>query len=105
MRPRRSCAYTDMKRIILRKNRALGSRVIDRKAYVISLEDEPCRPQPLYVLNETATRIWQLIDGRRSLEEITARLSKEFDAGSTRVIRDTRAFIRELMRRGLLTAR
>ena len=51
-----------------------ASRVYGTDAVVISPEEGMVR-----LLNVTATRIWQLADGSRSVEEIAAALTDEFD--------------------------
>lgn len=51
-----------------------ASRVYGTDAVVISPEEGMVR-----LLNVTATRIWQLADGSRSVEEIATALTDEFD--------------------------
>jgi hypothetical protein len=50
-------------------------------------------------LNETAARIWELIDGRRSVTEIATALEGEGD-----VVADVLAFLHQLEQRGLIEA-
>lgn len=52
----------------------VASRVYGSDAVVISPDEGMVR-----MLNPTATRIWQLVDGSRSVDEIAALLTAEFD--------------------------
>jgi hypothetical protein len=61
-----------------------------------SLEDE------LYTLNETGRAIWERLDGKKSLGDVTAELSKEFDTPPEEIERDVLGFTAELLRRKML---
>jgi Coenzyme PQQ synthesis protein D (PqqD) len=56
----------------------------------------------LYALNETARAIWQKLDGRRTLREVTAGLAQEFDTPQTELEADVLGFAAEMARRGIL---
>jgi pyrroloquinoline quinone biosynthesis protein D len=60
-------------------------------------EDEEGRP------SEVAERIVALVDGRRSVREIAAALSLEFDVGEADCARDTVRFVQRLVDQQLLT--
>lgn len=49
-------------------------------------------------LNPTAARVWQLLDGQRSVREICATLAAEFDAGADAVEADVVGFLNYLCR-------
>lgn len=53
-------------------------------------------------LDETATRIWQLLQEHPSLNHVLAVLSQEFDVGPERLRQDVLAHIRELASVGLI---
>ena len=50
----------------------------------------------LYPLNTVGARIWALCDGARSVDEIVAALSAEFDAPEPTIRADATAFIERL---------
>jgi hypothetical protein len=50
----------------------------------------------IYTLNETAARIWELIDGERSLDEIKRTMIKEFDVTPTEAGRDVVEYLQQL---------
>jgi hypothetical protein len=55
-------------------------------------------------LDETGTRIWQLIDQHRHLAEVLAALCEEFDVSRDTMERDLLTLVSELSEKGLLVA-
>lgn len=55
-----------------------------------------------YALNPVASRIWELVDGERSLAQIAQALSEEFEAPYEQVLEDTLALAGWLDERGLV---
>ena len=53
-------------------------------------------------LNEVATRIWRLCDGRRTVREIAASIVEEFEVDPATAQRDAADFVREMLQGGLL---
>ena len=56
----------------------------------------------LYALNSTGSFIWQQATGRRTVEEITAALCREFETEPEAAAADTTDFLQSLSERGLL---
>jgi hypothetical protein len=50
----------------------------------------------VYTLNETGAFIWELIDGRRNLEEIINRLTEEYDVAYESASEDVFSFIKNM---------
>ncbi|GAB4405425.1 MAG: hypothetical protein OHK0052_27410 [Anaerolineales bacterium] len=48
------------------------------------------------VLNAVGARIWQLLDGKRSLREVAAIVSNEYDVSAAQAEQDTEEFLRRL---------
>lgn len=71
-------------------------RVIDGEAVLVDPAIGKVR-----VLNELGGRIWELIDGQRSLAEIVTLICQEYDAQPDQVTSDVLAFLEELTRKGL----
>ena len=63
---------------IPKKNKNLAWRIIDAEAVVLSLENQPEEGEAVNIFNQTATRIWELCDGKKSVKEIIAQLKKEY---------------------------
>lgn len=53
-------------------------------------------------LNEVASRIWELCDGRRTVREIAQRVVEEFEIDLATAERDAEEFVREMLEGGLL---
>ncbi|MFZ5867138.1 MAG: PqqD family protein [Thermodesulfobacteriota bacterium] len=54
----------------------------------------------LYTLNETGRAVWKLLDGKRTLKEVTEELLGEFEGEE--IIQDVLGFVAELLRRRIL---
>ena len=85
--------------MILAKSPATASRVIEGEAVILSIDTKVLRG-----LNPVGSRVWELIDGRRSVEEIVAVIVREFAVAPGPAGSDVDAFVRELLARGLVTA-
>jgi coenzyme PQQ biosynthesis protein PqqD len=75
-----------------------ASQMIEGEAVVLDIPGKMLRG-----LNPVASRIWQLIDGTRSLSEISATIAREFSVGSEEVARDVKEFLDELADKQLIT--
>ena len=60
------------------------------------MEDE------LFTINETGKVIWRQLDGQKTLKEIAAELSREFEDPAGEIVEDVTGFVEELLRRGML---
>jgi len=63
---------------IPKKNKHLAWRIVDQEAVIINLKKQPNDKEEIIILNPTATRIWQLCNGRNSIKEIVQRLKAEY---------------------------
>ncbi len=54
------------------------------------------------VLNEVAARIWQLVDGTRSVAQIAMAIAEEFQVGEQQAGQDVWEFLNALAARGLI---
>ena len=55
-----------------------------------------------HVLNKTAAYIWELCDGNRGIDEITASLCERYDVSPEEARADTRETIENLTKAGIL---
>ena len=55
-----------------------------------------------YVLNEVGGRVWELCDGTRSVEEVIAMLSQEYDAPTETLTADVLELLTDLVNENLL---
>ena len=70
--------------------------IVPLAAGIGDLEDE------LFTLNETGRAIWQQLDGKHSLAEISAGLKDEFEAPPGRIEQDVLGLVDELIKRRML---
>ena len=70
--------------------------IVPLVAGIGDLEDE------LFTLNETGKAIWELLDGRRSLQEVTRELSERYTAEPEKIQTDVLGLVGELLRRGMV---
>ena len=84
--------------MILAKAPTTAWRVIEGEAVILSLETKVLRG-----LNPVGSRVWELIDGRRSVDEIVRVVVEEFDVAPQDAARDVRGFVQELLDKGLVT--
>lgn len=56
----------------------------------------------IYPLNTVATRIWELMDGETSTEDIIKKLCEEFECEKSAIQRDALEFLEELRKSGLI---
>jgi len=75
-----------------------GLIIVPLVAGIGDLEDE------LYTLNETGKAVWGRLDGKKSLKEVLAELSAEFEAPAREIEKDLIGLVDELVRRRILVA-
>ncbi len=54
----------------------------------------------LYTLNETGHAVWKLLDGTKTLREVAADLSEEFEGDE--IVQDVLGFVGEMVKRRIL---
>ena len=64
---------------IFTKNKNLAWRIIDKETVIIALGNQSEKGEKLNIFNETATMIWELIDGKNSVKDIIRNIVDEYD--------------------------
>ena len=82
---------------VLQRQHEVAWRLIDGEAVVITPVDST-----MHSLNDTGTRIWEAIDGQRSLKEVAQLLATEFEVDRDRAQKDTLWFVECLAKKGLV---
>jgi Coenzyme PQQ synthesis protein D (PqqD) len=85
--------------VILAKSPETAWRVIEGEAMILSLDDKVFRG-----LNSVGSRVWELIDGRRSVDEIVSQIVGEFEVTPEVAHRDVGTFVAELLEKRLVTS-
>ncbi len=75
----------------------IAARVFSGEAVIITPAENTVR-----MLNAAGSRIWELADGTRTVEQITETLTQEFDVDLAQARSSVTAFIDELAAKGLL---
>ncbi len=81
---------------IPKKSPDIASRIIDEEAIIISL-GQSGSGETIEVLNFTGTKIWELIDGKKSVSEIVRRLTETHDEPGKIVEADVVGFFNKLL--------
>ena len=85
-----------MKNAILRKNPEMVTRVIDDETILLPIYKESKEVNCIYTLDKPASRVWQLINGKRRLAEIKATILKEFDTTPREADKELRGLLKDL---------
>lgn len=73
------------------------SRLLDEEAVLVHPVQGKVR-----VLNQVGARVWDLADGRRTLDDIVQMIASEYTVDSSRVQADVVVFCEDLVQRGVL---
>lgn len=79
-----------------RKDPSIVSREIAGEVILVPIRQNVGDLESIYTLNETAARIWTLIDGRRSVREIRDKLVEEFEVSEEEMQRDLVELVKQL---------
>lgn len=74
-----------------------ASRLIAGEAVILSLDTKVLRG-----LNSVGSRVWDLIDGRRTVDDIIDSIVDEFEVARPQAADDIGAFVQELVNKGLV---
>jgi hypothetical protein len=82
--------------IRFKKNPDIITRTIEDETILMPLYKTSAEIDCIYTLNSVAARIWELIDGKRSLGKIKNTLLEEFDVPETKVEKDLSRLLKDL---------
>ena len=78
------------------KDSSIVFREIAGEAILVPIRQNVGDLESIYTLNETASCIWTLIDGERSVRDIRDRIVAEFEVGEEEAQRDLVEFLERL---------
>lgn len=78
------------------KNAQIAYRIIEGEALIVNPKDSL-----IYPLNAVGTRIWELLNGQKTCEEIINIIDAEFQGDKIDMRQDILSFIEELINKGL----
>ena len=82
---------------IYAKNTDFVQRDVAGECILVPIRPKLSDVNSLYVLNETGPAVWRRIDGNRSMSEIVAELSAEFDVARDQLERDLESLFDDLL--------
>lgn len=80
------------------KKEIAAFRVIDNEAVILNLENGI-----YYSLNEVGTKVWELMDGKKSIKDLTAAITAQYDVDEMTVEKDIIELVSDLLSEGLVT--
>ncbi len=84
----------------LMKQDSMVSREIMGEIILVPIRRSAGEIDSIYSLNEVAARIWNLIDGDRSVHEIGRVIAEEYEVASEEALRDTVELCQQLVNLG-----
>jgi len=79
-----------------RKNKNMVTRVIVDETILLPVYKSSDEINCIYTLNKTASRVWEMIDGKKSIGVIKREILKEFDTTPQESERELGKLIKEL---------
>jgi hypothetical protein len=80
-----------------RQNPETAARVIDDATFILHAETSE-----LHALNDVGARIWELVDGQRSVSDIATVIESEYEVDVAQASADVVTFLDELAAKGLV---
>lgn len=87
----------EFKRLIPKRNPDAAFRVIDGEAIVVLPERGEVK-----VLNVVGSRIWELMDGESTVDQISKKICKEYEVNEKEALTDISDFLAQLNNNGML---
>jgi hypothetical protein len=87
---------------IPKKNDKLAWRTIEDETVIMLLTNQLEDGEIVNTLNKTATRIWELIDGKNSEEDLILKIIKEYDIEAKKAKAEVKKFLNILYKKQLI---
>jgi len=81
---------------VLKKNPDIVCRTIEDETILMPIYKTSDEINCIYTLNKVAARIWELVDGKRSLAKIKKMLLGEFDTTEKELNKELAKFLKDL---------
>jgi hypothetical protein len=88
---------SDLRADAPRKHPESVSRVYDGDAFIILSQSHQYK-----ILNEVGTRVWELIDGTRTVDDMARLIADEYEVSIETALKDVNDFIHDLRANGML---
>ncbi len=84
------------KGIALRKNPNMVTRVIEDETILLPTYKTSDEINCIYTLNNFASKVWEMIDGKKTLLEIKNAVLKKFDTTPQEIDKELQKFLKDL---------
>ena len=81
---------------VYKKSESIVSRKIGDEFILVPIRQDVGDLDSIYTLNETAARIWEIIDGKTRVREIKERIIDEFDVEPDQAEQDLKEHLAQL---------
>ncbi len=88
---------------IFKKKNEIVSREIAGETILVPISGKLADMQRIFSLNPVAEYIWNQLNGKRNLQEISDSIPSVFDVNKEQVYADVHEFIAELLKEDLIT--
>ncbi len=85
-----------LEKVYNKKSDSIVSRKIGDEFILVPIKQDVGDLESIYTLNETAARIWELIDGKIKVRDIKERIVQEFEITPTEAERDLIEHLQQL---------
>ncbi|MCM8774081.1 MAG: PqqD family protein [Candidatus Omnitrophica bacterium] len=82
---------------VLRKNPNMVTRVIEDETILLPIYRSSNEINCIYTLNKSASRVWELINGKRTIAQIKKQILKEFDSTAEEVEKEMNNLLKDLL--------
>ena len=86
----------DSQRLTLRKNPDMVTRKIEGETILVPIFRTSEEINYIYTLNKSASRIWDMLDTKNSIQDIKRKTLKEFDATPKAVEKELNGLLKDL---------
>ena len=84
------------------RSNGIASKIVEGKMLAFFLDERPFVSEDIYILNETATKIWRFLAKRLTIIDIIKKISNEFNINYSRARKDVTNFILLSVQKGLI---
>lgn len=86
----------DLNAVFVRNEQVVSRKIVD-ELILVPMRTDVAEMETLYTLNEVGARVYELIDGERTLEAIVETVFEEFDVTREQAEMDVREFVEQLL--------
>jgi len=87
-----------------RRSESVAHRRIEDEVLLIPIRSDPKQGLSVYSLNPTASLLWDLLDGSRTVQQLVTTLCERFEVGPEQARRDVETFCNDLLDCGAIEA-